>query len=134
MRGILPTIIGLVALGGVHARALPRNGPALEQRAAELDYTHLSDYPLDDVRNNGFAQRSPGTASDLLGASDAPKRKLAIRMAAPPAAPKPASPPKPRPNNKPRPGQPGSEDEIEEAFTALERRAGAWAKTSSSKR
>jgi hypothetical protein len=124
MRGILPAILGLVALGGAHARALHGSGLALEQRAAELDYTHLSDYPLDDVRNDGFAQRSLTTTGDLLVVSGTPKRTLDIRMAAPPAAPKPASPaPRPRPNNRPRPGQPGSEDAPEEAFMALERSA-----------
>ncbi|EAT85244.2 hypothetical protein SNOG_07778 [Parastagonospora nodorum SN15] len=123
MRGILPAILGLVALSGAQARALPGNGPALEQRAAELDYTHLSDYALDDVRNNGFAQRSPATAGDLLGAGDESKRMLAVRVAAPPAAPRPATPPKPNPNSRPRLGQSGSEDAPEEAFMALERSA-----------
>ncbi|KAH4226076.1 hypothetical protein HBI06_111180 [Parastagonospora nodorum] len=123
MRGILPAILGLVALSGAHARALPGNGPALEQLAAELDYTHLSDYPLDDVRNNGFAQRSPATASDLLGAGDESKRMLAIRVAAPPAAPRPATPPRPNPNSRPRPGQPDSEDLSDKPSMALERSA-----------
>jgi len=134
MRGILPAILGLVTLSVVHARALPVVASALEQRAADLDYTHLSDYPLDDPRNDGLAKRSPATDDDLLEAGDSSANILANREAAPPAAPRPASPHKPRPNNKPRPGQPGLQDEIEEEFTAFERRGGAWAGTSSSKR
>jgi hypothetical protein len=129
MHGLLVAFLGLVALGGVQPRALLANDLALGQRSTELDYTHLSDYPLDDPRNDGLAQRSPAVAGDLLGGSDASKLALAVRIAAraaPPPRPKPVTPNRPglgRPGNRPRPGRPNAKEEPDNAFMAIERAA-----------
>lgn len=57
MRYTLAALIGLIALGGVQARALPgiSNDPGI--RAPEFDLTHISDDPLDELRNNWLTKR-----------------------------------------------------------------------------
>jgi hypothetical protein len=100
MRYALVTHLGLFALDEVQARALPTGdnaGNALTKRAAELDFTHISDYHLDDPRNNGLA--NPFLKSDSPRRRDLSYRwnELTKRFAAPPPRPPPKAPPRPKP-------------------------------------
>lgn len=130
MRCILAIFLGLVALGQVQARAVSSDGLTLSKRTAELDYTHLSDYPLDDARNDGLTQRSPEVEDSSLSEhalNDLPKQRLAIRIAAggTPPVPKPAPPPQipglGKPGSRLRTGRPNANEEPDNVAMAIER-------------
>ncbi|KAF2869662.1 hypothetical protein BDV95DRAFT_546738 [Massariosphaeria phaeospora] len=126
MRHVLATILGLIALGGVQARALQGANDALDERAPKVDFTHISDYPLDDPRNDGLAERSPKV--DFTHISDYPlddprNDGLAKRVT---PNPRPAKPPagyRPASGTKPRPGRPNGNEEPEGPSMAIERGA-----------
>jgi hypothetical protein len=130
MRYATVTLLGLLAMGGMQALALPGASNALSKRATVLDFNHISDYPLGDPRNNGLAKPEP--ASDLArrddySVPDTPEDKLMRRVAsggAPPPKPPPPSPPNinnGRPVNRPRPGRPNLNEEPETVAMAIER-------------
>jgi hypothetical protein len=105
MRYPLAILLRLLALGGAQARALPGVSNALGASVPALDFTHISDYPLDDPLNTGLAKRVAAGVS-------------------PPPRPPPTTHPtnnNGKPGSRPRLGRPNANEEPESAAMAIER-------------